>query len=139
MGGDIQLRLVGLTRSFLEHLSRSSILQSLVRPLSIVETQIGSNTRPSLRNALVRLQVHLLVFDTPPQPLHEHIVHLKAAGLVNAQGKVRDALRTALKDGTLTLPEPFAPQLAQVKKVLRKLAGRLEIKNTDERRQVKSR
>jgi type III restriction enzyme len=58
---------------------------------------------------------------------------------VNAQGKVQDALRYALKDGTLTLPEPFAAQLPQVKEILRKLAGRLEIKNADERRQVKSR
>jgi type III restriction enzyme len=52
---------------------------------------------------------------------------------------VQDALRTALKDGTLTLPEPFAAQLPQVKEILRKLAGRLEIKNADERKQVKSR
>ncbi len=65
--------------------------------------------------------------------------HLKTAGLVNAQGKVQDTLRKALKDGTLTLPEPFAAQLPQVKEILRKLAGRLEIKNADERRQVKSR
>jgi type III restriction enzyme len=65
--------------------------------------------------------------------------HMKSAGLVNAHGKVQDALRKALKDGTLTLPEPFAAQLPQVKEILRKLAGRLEIKNADERRQVKSR
>jgi type III restriction enzyme len=65
--------------------------------------------------------------------------YLKSAGLVNAQGKVQDALRTALKGGTLTLPEPFAAQLPQVNEILRKLAGRLEIKNADERRQVKSR
>jgi type III restriction enzyme len=65
--------------------------------------------------------------------------HLKTAGLVNAQGKVQDTLRKALKDGTLTLPEPFAAQLPQVKEILRKLAGRLEIKNADERKQVKSR
>jgi type III restriction enzyme len=65
--------------------------------------------------------------------------HLKADGLVNAQGKVQDALRKALKDGTLTLPEPFAAQLPEVKEILRKLAGRLEIKNADERRQVKTR
>ena len=65
--------------------------------------------------------------------------HLKTAGLVNADGKVQDALRKALKDGTLTLPEPFAAQLPQVKEILRKLACRLEIKNADERKQVKSR
>ena len=45
--------------------------------------------------------------------------HLQAAGLVNAQGKVQDALRKALKDGTLNLPEPFAAQLPQVQEILR--------------------
>ncbi len=65
--------------------------------------------------------------------------HLRAAGLVNAQGKVQDALRKVLKEGTLTLPEPFTTQLPQVKAILRKMAGRLEIKNADERKQVKSR
>ena len=65
--------------------------------------------------------------------------NLKTAGLVNAQGEVQDALRQQLKDGTLTLAEPFAAQLPQVKEILRKLAGRLEIKNADERTQVKTR
>ena len=65
--------------------------------------------------------------------------HLKTVGLVNAQGKVQESLRKALKDGTLTLPEPFTAQLPQVKEILRKLAGRLEIKNADERKQVKTR
>jgi type III restriction enzyme len=64
---------------------------------------------------------------------------LKASGFVNAQGKIQDALRTALKNDTLTLPEPFAAQLPHVKEILLKLAGRLEIKNADERRQVKTR
>ena len=64
---------------------------------------------------------------------------MKTAGLVDAQGKVQDALRKALKDGTLTLPEPFAAQLPQMQEILRKLAGRLEIKNADERKQVKTR
>jgi type III restriction enzyme len=64
---------------------------------------------------------------------------LKTAGLLDAKGKVQDTLRTALKAGTLTLPEPFAAQLPQVKEILRKLAGRLEIKNADERKQVKTR
>ncbi|HNP64830.1 MAG TPA: DEAD/DEAH box helicase family protein [Woeseiaceae bacterium] len=65
--------------------------------------------------------------------------HLKTNGLLNAQGKVQDALRQQLKDGMLTLPEPFAAQLPQVMEILRKLAGGLEIKNADERQQVKSR
>jgi len=65
--------------------------------------------------------------------------YLKTEKFLNAQGKVQDELRVALKNGTLTLPEPFTSQLPQVKEILRKLAGRLEIKNADERRQVKSR
>lgn len=36
---------------------------------------------------------------------------LKTAGFVNAQGKVQDALRTALNTNTLTLPEPFTALL----------------------------
>jgi type III restriction enzyme len=65
--------------------------------------------------------------------------HLKVAGFINAQGKVQESLRKTLKDGTLALPEPFAAQLPQVTEILRKLAGRLEIKNADERRQVRVR
>ena len=65
--------------------------------------------------------------------------YLKTEKFLNAQGKLQDALRTALKNDTLILPEPFTAQLPQVKEILRKLAGRLEIKNADERRQVKSR
>ena len=36
-------------------------------------------------------------------------------------------------------PAPFAAQLPKVKEILRKLAGRLEIKNADDRKQVKTR
>lgn len=62
--------------------------------------------------------------------------HLRDAGYVDAKGKVQDALKKALKDATLTVPEPFTTQLPQIREVLRKLAGRLEIRNADERRQV---
>jgi type III restriction enzyme len=65
--------------------------------------------------------------------------HLRAAGLLNAQGKIQDALRKALAEGTLALPDPFTALLPQVQETLRKLAGRLEIKNADERRVVKTR
>ena len=65
--------------------------------------------------------------------------HLRAAGYVDAKGKVQDALKGALQAGTFTVPEPFTAQLPQVKEILRKLAGKLEIKNADERKQVKTR
>ena len=40
--------------------------------------------------------------------------HLKGEGYIDAKGKVLDALRTALKDGTLKLPEPLASQAGQI-------------------------
>jgi type III restriction enzyme len=65
--------------------------------------------------------------------------HLKTAGHIDAKGKVQDSLKQALKDGTLTVPAPFTAQLDQITQLLKKLAGRLEIKNADERRQVRTR
>jgi len=64
---------------------------------------------------------------------------LQAAGYVDAKGRVEDALRRAIQDGTFTLPAPFTAQTPQVRELLRKLAGRLEVKNADERKQVKTR
>jgi type III restriction enzyme len=65
--------------------------------------------------------------------------HLKAQGYIDAKGKVQDTLRTALKHDTLVLPEAFEAQRAQVKETLRKLAGRLDIKNADDGQPVKVR
>ncbi|KOO84146.1 type III restriction-modification system endonuclease [Stenotrophomonas maltophilia] len=62
--------------------------------------------------------------------------HLKAAGHIDVKGKVQDSLKTALKNGTLELPAEFDAQKAQISEVLRKVSGRLDIKNADERRQV---
>ncbi|MDA8415596.1 MAG: DEAD/DEAH box helicase family protein [Betaproteobacteria bacterium] len=62
--------------------------------------------------------------------------HLKAAGHIDANGKVQDSLKTALKEGTLALPAEFDAQRGQIAEVLRKVSGRLEIKNADERKQV---
>ena len=61
--------------------------------------------------------------------------HLKGAGLIDAKGKVQDALKEALKDATFTVPMKFRAPID----MLRKLSGRLEIKNADERRQVRTR
>ncbi|MEQ1715501.1 MAG: restriction endonuclease subunit R, partial [Hyphomicrobium sp.] len=65
--------------------------------------------------------------------------HLKEAGYVDAKGKVQDHLKKTIKEGTLELPEPFKAQLQQVKDVLRKLSGRLDIKNADERKSIRTR
>ncbi len=58
---------------------------------------------------------------------------------VDAKGKVQDSLRTAIKNETLTVPEEFRPVVTQVRDILRKLAGRLEIKNADKRNVIKPR
>jgi len=65
--------------------------------------------------------------------------HLKERGYIDARGKVQDALRAALKADEVELPEAFAAQADQIGQILRKLAGRLDIKNADERRQVRPR
>ena len=65
--------------------------------------------------------------------------HLKAAGYIDTTGRVQDSLRQALRDDTLSLPAAFVAQRTEVAKVLRKLAGRLEIKDADQRRAVRPR
>lgn len=64
---------------------------------------------------------------------------LKDAGMLDSKGKVQDALRTALKDKTLTLPDEFASQKTEVSELLKKLAGGLVVKNADDRKQIKTR
>jgi type III restriction enzyme len=65
--------------------------------------------------------------------------HLKAQGYVDAKGKVQDALRADLKAGKVKLPEKFEEQRPQITDILRKLAGRLEIKNANDRVLIKTR
>jgi type III restriction enzyme len=65
--------------------------------------------------------------------LHEY---LRGAGLIDPKGKVLDTLRTALRDEALVLPAAFTPLKDQIVPILAKLAGKLEVKNADERRVV---
>lgn len=64
---------------------------------------------------------------------------LKQTGYLDAKGKVQDTLRTAIKTGTVELPEEFKPQADAINEILRKLAGKLDIKNADERKTIKTR
>ncbi len=65
--------------------------------------------------------------------------HLKDQGWVDTKGKVQDTLRTAIKEGVVTLPDAYADHLPQVLDALRKVAGKLDIKNADERRTIRTR
>jgi len=59
---------------------------------------------------------------------------LQGQGYLSTKGKIEDALRTAIKDGTVQLPAAFEPQRDAIVAILRKLAGRLEIRDADKRR-----
>ncbi|WEL54936.1 DEAD/DEAH box helicase family protein [Pseudomonas kermanshahensis] len=64
---------------------------------------------------------------------------LREQHYVDAKGKVQDSLKQALKDGQLQLPPDFEAQRLQIIEQLKKVSGRLEIKNADERRAVPTR
>jgi len=64
---------------------------------------------------------------------------LKENEFLDNKGKVQDSLRTALKENTLGLPDEYADQTQAIKDILRKLAGKLDIKNADERITVHTR
>ena len=69
----------------------------------------------------------------------EIVRYLKNEGLIDAGGRVLDALRKALKEDRFTLPDAHAAHLPQVGAILRKIAGRLEIRNADDRKTVRPR
>ena len=63
--------------------------------------------------------------------------HLRTEGYIDGNGRIQDSLRQGLKDDTFVVPERFVTQRAEIAQVLRKLAGRLEIKDANERRPVR--
>ena len=77
---------------------------------------------------------------------------LKDQDFVDAKGKVQDSLRAVLRDGKFELSEDIKQELVQehgeaqaesvsfnIQAVLRKLAGKLDIKNADDRRTIRTR
>ena len=64
---------------------------------------------------------------------------LKENEFLDNKGKVQDNLRTALKENTLILPYEYTDQAQAIKDILRKLAGKLDIKNADERITIRTR
>ncbi|PKN28129.1 MAG: restriction endonuclease subunit R [Deltaproteobacteria bacterium HGW-Deltaproteobacteria-22] len=64
---------------------------------------------------------------------------LLAEGFIDAQGRVTDKLRQVLASGRLQLPERFLASREPITAMLKKLAGRLDVKNADERRRVQPR
>lgn len=62
--------------------------------------------------------------------------HLKNESYIDDKGKVTDELKLALKEETFELPQEFKDIKPQVIKVLKKLAGSLNIKNANEKVKV---
>jgi type III restriction enzyme len=62
--------------------------------------------------------------------------HLQAQGYISDRGKVQDSLKTALKNSNLQLPAEFEAQRHQIVAVLKKLSGKLEVKNADNRKPI---
>ena len=65
--------------------------------------------------------------------------HLKEEGHIDARGRIQETLRKNLRNDSFDLPERFAAQRAAIVSILRKLAGRLDIKDADERKPVRPR
>lgn len=61
---------------------------------------------------------------------------LKDNEYIDAKGKVQDGLKAALKNGELKLSENYEPQRAQIENVLKKVAGKLNINNRDDKKHV---
>lgn len=55
---------------------------------------------------------------------------------INDKGKVQDLLRRHLKENKLKLPKEYKRAHSQITKTLKKIAGKFNIKNADDRREV---
>ena len=66
-------------------------------------------------------------------------VFLENNKFLDNKGRVQDKLRMALKEDTLALPQEYADQAQGIKGILRKYAGKLDIKNANERIIVRTR
>ncbi len=65
--------------------------------------------------------------------------YLKESGYVDGKGRVPVELRKSLADKKLRLPEPFQQHLPQVRDILRKLAGKLDVKDANQQVSIKTR
>ena len=65
--------------------------------------------------------------------------YLVAQGYLDQKGKITDLLRESLPDGSFTLRDDLEPLRDAITEVLRKSAGRIEIKKAEERRTARPR
>ncbi len=64
---------------------------------------------------------------------------LRTQGYIDSQGKVDDSLRTALNEETLDLPDEFESEREDITRILKKAAGRIQIRDASKRRRLNPR
>ena len=114
---------------FAENLQReiekdTGIRFGVVEPHQFAQIPVGDDEAP----AVLGFEKSRILYD-----------HLLAESYVDTKGRIQDSLRQALKDDSFVAPPEFTEQQAEIVSVLRKLAGRLEIRNADERQAVRPR
>ena len=67
----------------------------------------------------------------------ELVEHLEEEGYIDGCGKIQDSLRVDLAKGELDLPDEFKPQEDQIERLLRKVAGKLNVRNAEKAKRVK--
>ncbi|MGL4333773.1 MAG: restriction endonuclease subunit R, partial [Lactococcus garvieae] len=115
--------------SFAENLQKEIIAETGIRFGYVEVSQLAAITTKDDDGKLVAL-------GSNASKLYQH---LKQEGYLSASGEVQDALRKVLKDNTLQLPEQFAGLQPQIIELLKKVAGKLEVKDANERQKVKLR
>lgn len=63
--------------------------------------------------------------------------HLNKQGLVDNRGQILNDLKKALENGKIDLPEELLKYKDEISAILKKLTGKLDIKNADERKIIK--
>ena len=63
--------------------------------------------------------------------------HLHEKGYIDSRGKIQDSLRNDLNTDNVDLPEEVSDQKDQIEALLKKVAGKLNIKNADDKQRIK--
>ncbi|MCH8568330.1 MAG: DEAD/DEAH box helicase family protein [Balneolales bacterium] len=63
--------------------------------------------------------------------------HMLDKGYIDEKGRIQDKLRLDIKANVVNLPEAVEKQKPQITALLRKLAGKLNVKNADDKRIIK--
>ena len=67
----------------------------------------------------------------------ELFAHFQVQGYVDERGKVTDKLKKDLRENTFTVPAEHEENKAQIETLTKKISGKLNIKNSDDKRQIK--